>query len=93
MHAFSGPSSAVLAETLVGNLKMVVSSIFYEFRPIFSLIFMSFNADFQYKSIADKIIANYGDLTEIQHEECASTQCATDPSKSTDFGKKKVFAP
>ena len=65
MHAFSGPSSAVLAETLVGNLKMVVSSIFYEFRPIFSLIFMSFNADFQYKSIARKIIANYGDLTEI----------------------------
>jgi len=75
------PSSTVLAEMLIGNLKMVVSSIFCEFTPIFSLIFMH------------KIIANYGDLTEIQHEECANTQCVTDPSKSTDFGKKKVFAP
>jgi len=39
---------------------------------------MSFNANFQYKFIARKIIAKYGELTEIQGEECASTQRAID---------------
>jgi len=54
---------------------------------------MSFNADFQYKLIACKIIANYGELTEIQHEECASTHRTASPSQSADFGKKNMFAP
>ena len=49
---------------------------------------MSFNANFQYKFIARKIRAKYGELTEIQGEECASTQRATGPSKMADFGKK-----
>jgi len=75
------PSSAVLAQMLVGNLKITVSSIFHEFTPIFSLNFMSFNADFQYKSIACKIIANCGELTE-----------AASPSKSANWDKN-VFAP
>jgi len=87
------PSSAVLAQRLVGNLKITVSSIFHEFTPIFSLNFMSFNADFQYKSIACKIIANCGELTEIQHEECASTHRAASPSQSADFGKKTCSRP
>ena len=81
------PSSAVLAQMLVGNLKI---TIFHKFTPIFSLNFMSFNADFQYKSIACKIIANYGELTEIQHEECASTHRT---ARSADFGKKNMFGP
>jgi hypothetical protein len=50
---------------LVGNLKIVVSSIFPGFTPSFSLIFISFNADFQCESTAHKIIERYGELTEL----------------------------
>jgi len=49
---------------------------------------MSFDADFQSKFIARKIRAKYGELTEIQGEEYASTQRATGPSKMADFGIK-----
>ena len=92
LNVFSVPSSAVLAEMLVGNLKMVVSSIFHESTPSFSLTFISFNADFQYKFIAHKIIANYGELTEIRGKKCASKRRATGPSKIANFGKKSVRA-
>jgi hypothetical protein len=70
------------------NLKMLASSFFLQFTPSFLIFLVPFNADFKYKSIASKITAKYGDLTEIQGKKCASTRRATSPSKMANFRKK-----
>ena len=72
----------------LGNLTTVASPIPHESTQNVSQFLVSVYADFQYKSIAHKIIAIYSDLTELRSEKCASTRRASAHQKSPILAKK-----